>query len=258
MEDYLARLERLTSLFERGALSKDEFEQEKARLRWGPPPERERATEDQRRKWLLLSAIGLAAAMGLALAYLTILDLPSENGEAGSYVTNSTKLSAGPGSLNSIIAFSDTVACEPSASFADLLDEIANSVTAENQASDGTVRIADVAAALTPEHASINRGGVEATLSRLTLREEWHGLDLVEIRTTRWSDGLAEGFQLKFAEPASQAGSVLRQVGFKLPKLGALEKRAENYMHFESAGGGSVLTCIRPSTKVAKGEEVPE
>ena len=254
MDDYLERLERLTNLFERGALSKDEFEQEKLRLREGSAVLHEHPENSgQHRKWLVPVAAGGTALLGLiGGAYVLTGVAGQEDTEkdrpAGAAASNGA-------SLDVAVSFSDSEACRPSVGFQALLDELARAAFVENVAADGVVRVAGLGSELTPRGEVITRAGAEARVASLPVDAQWQGLRVTEIRTTRWNDGMASAFQLRFAETAPQVAPVLKQVGLPVPKLGTLERHGKSFVAWESSPqGGSTFTCISAE---ATAEEAP-
>lgn len=244
MSDHLDRLERLTSLFERGALSKEEFEHEKALLlRSGGASASDVPSEKlfDKRNWLLIGA-GAAAVIGAIAGVFAAVDLSEAAKPPGKLQKNGSMERASL-SFDSFISFKDASSCTPSSGLRGLLDDLARAATVDNAAADGYIRVAGLEEPLIPVTARAEVAGAQASLAAIRLDGTWQGLHVKEIRTVRWSDGHGDGFRIQFAEGPGQAGSVLRLLGMDLPKLGTIERRGDQFVGLEADHSGSALVC---------------
>lgn len=249
MGDYLDQLERLAGLFERGALSKAEFEAEKARLIWpgarGPESSHTRLIEWFAQHKTVLAVVASLLA-GTLLGVLVWQDL--KEGTSPAAVKKQDRATAAE-SLEGSFAFSDPGACALSLEFAAVVDQLATSSERKDEA---TVSVAGFPEPEKIDSAVIGSGIAEARISRVHVPGLWHGLKLKELRTTRWTG--AEGMQMRFEQSAPQAANVLRELGFKLPVVGSLNKVGNLLIGVEDVGDGAAFTCITVSKYLTASE----
>lgn len=232
-------------LFERGALSKEEFEREKTLLLRSSETASDSdspGSAHQRRRWLFIAGgVSLTAGIiaGIAAAFDVLRPGSEQNDTAQEVAEADAALT-----LDTLISFRDVASCSPSNAFAALLEDLEHAASTDNPAADGFIRIAGAEQAITPITGKRQAGGGEATLSALPLKATWQGLHVLEIRTTTWNDGMGNGFRIRFAEGPGQAGSVLRQLGMDVPKVGAVERRGDKLVALEGYGSGSALQCV--------------
>ncbi len=267
MDDYLQRLERLAGLFERGALTKEEFEAEKARLLRS---EAETLRSDAetlhdrsevstrtprltRRNTLLVAAAG-AVALGVMLAAAVWQELPfgAKPKDPGAELSSEDMSST---SIEDLIRFSDPKSCTPAPSLSELLRKIDEAALSDSGSTDRLLRVKGFKSQLEVDASVEGSGEKEARTARLVIRRPWHDLRVTELRSTQWGD--ATGVQIRFQEPLAKTAAVLRNLGFHIPAIGKLAPIEAGFIGLEWVGDESALTCVHTS-QVNPGITAPE
>lgn len=261
MSDYLEKLERLTNLFERGALSKEEFEAEKKKLLASTAPagtlapvEEETVVGAARPRWLTLGApIALfAAVVGGGLVYL------SSSRSAGHGDGAASRSGSDDNSFEGAIKFTNMASCEPTEGFSDLLNQMAQAALEPEGSTGRLVKIAGHADDYDVEAVRAGNGDQKALLARIALDGQWQGLSLTELRIGRWDDGVTESLQLRFAGDPEQTASALKQLGFPILADGKASRVDGTFIALEKDGGAQFLTCMRGKTRPADEGDSPD
>ena len=259
MSDYLEQLERLTNLFERGALSREEFEAEKLRLKRNdeqqsreslPSPHMEVPVSALPRQKLLLSGVAVLAIAGVVGAVLAAGRADVLPDQANTIERTSIQEES---RLQDAVSFADLANCAPGADMAALLDDMASAAQTDGGA-DAVVHVAGLPDPLPVRTASQEEKGVEVRLAAVDVDTRWRGLRLREIRTVRWGDGLANGFRLQFAEPVQRVSAVLDQGGLEAPQPGSLRQVGDRLIGIERQGSGTALLCVDSKKSDAEGD----
>lgn len=265
MTDPLDALERLARLRDQGVLSDEEFAREKARILQGlaqtvapPTAAGDRLGTFLRRlgstKWV---TAGLAAALvgGAVLAFFVWSDIdnastrePSGNGTGRKVAGKSASVS--PASPATVIRFEDSANCAPSEGLGEVIAQMKSAATVRNAAADSPIRLLGFQEMLSPDVKRSDSGSGPVTLVQIPVEGDWNGLRLRAVKTSIWGERDVSTLQLLFSDPAEQARSMLRQLGFKVGRVGeltAVDSPGGGYamVGVEAVDGGSALTCAR-------------
>jgi hypothetical protein len=278
MTDPFDALERLARLRDQNVLSDEEFAAEKARILKGLVHPGDAPAAGTRPFPLLRGfgpngwiPAGIAAALagGAVLAFFVWSDIDSAStrereGEGDGARRNVVAKSAStrPVSLATVIKFANGATCAPSEGFGEVISQMRAAAGVQNAAADSAIRLLGVEEAIVPEVIRSESGALPVTLVQIQVEGDWNGLHLRAVKTAIWGTKDVSTLQLRFSEPAEQTRSLLRQLGFKLDKIGelaAVEGADGGYsmVGVEALDEGSALTCARDNRAKGGGEDRP-
>lgn len=242
MENYLEALERLGKLLDSGVLTKEEFEQEKARL-LGDAGKRSRMSPNRRRRLAFTAGLALAAVAGIGLAYAVITSIPGGKAEPAS-AEEEASAASGESLLQPVevsVSFADASNCEPGPTFAKFLDRIREAANA-NHEEGRFIKVAGTQGPTKVESATQEVAQDQVRLARLPVSLKWQGLRVTGLQTSDWDGG--SGFQVRFATSGESALRALQAEGFELKSVSEPLAVSGYFVAIENAPGGSVLTCM--------------
>lgn len=243
MSDYLDSLERLAGLCQKGVLTKEEFESEKARLLAGAQVQTGTVgwasrTALFKRKTILASLVGLTLVGGAALGLLVWKDLP--NSSSPNAIDESDAGTDREIRLRGHVGFSDLSKCAPDPEFAQLLGRLREVAGA---AEDTSIWLSD-----TPHPTLITTsrglGDAGATqIAAMPLATSWLGLRAERVDALSWNEGLAIAIHL--SDTPTRVSGVLAENGLKSLKLGSPIEGTNAFFAIESRvdGVGTIFTC---------------
>jgi hypothetical protein len=237
MSDNLEKLERLANLFERGVLSKEEFEAQKLRLLGRSESLDSPLDKLSRHK----AIIGGSALLFLIVVASVVVFAKSQHDEVRARIGGSGE-SQGEMILDAEVQFQDAKTCEPGDGLRELMGRMMDATKAVSGSTDSLVRVAGIRNPLEVRSRDLPSGSRRVKIASIPLKGMWQGLSMTELRTLQWSDGKIESVQLRFREPIREIEHVAKQLGFT---LGAAkeDQDARVIAGVEPDSAGGMLTC---------------
>jgi hypothetical protein len=247
VSDYIDSLERLAGLFQKGILSKEEFDAEKAKLlsnsRDDTSKERKFLAKafDTRQKRIVALA-GLAILCGLALGAVVWKDITADAATQNELSASAPEANRQPDPVSPIIDFADLSGCKPGQNLAGLLGRIRESAAA-TRSGDQVVYLAGTAKAAGVGSHTDNSVGRTVQLAGIRISTRWLGLNVTQLKALDFSDG--SGVEIDIAEAPQQVAQVLAMNGVPELLAGKIHEESSALHAVEGyGGGGSAYTCI--------------
>lgn len=241
----------MATLFEKGVLSKDEFEAEKAHLL-----ERYRNAEDTPanvRKWHTSKKGRIAAGVLVVLAagsFVGALVRQNIKQPEGRLSERATKNRAGsPATSSPRLGFTNIEQCEPDVQFGELLQDL-RKAGSNGQQGSGELFLAGSAEPI-EVRSSITDAEPYLQIDAVPIRSKWNGLNVNEVRSISWATG--NGFQINFAERPHQLTSILSRLGLVGVRTGKFMSKNGRAVIVEEFSRGSSWTCLWPIQNAGAG-----
>lgn len=145
--------------------------------------------------------------------------------------------------LETTVAFSDPEECTPAAALEKLFHVMAPMDDVGRPVEPFSTRIAPIAGAILGEPRLTSKGGLHTV--DLSLKGDWHGLQLTSLSIYWVEESDASGSELRFANPPAQVIATLNALGFGLAIDGTRQSKAElsTFLSVRPKDGGSVFSC---------------
>ena len=267
MSDWIEQLERLTRLYQDGALTDAEFAAQKARLLEAaeaagePPAVAELPGHGPRPAALIGFALAAVAVIGAAAWYgsQTVPETPPVVTTGAATIAAVAEPTAEatsepvPVAVEEALAFATPAACTPG----DTLERVYKKLEAGMNLGSGqglTVTLDGFAEPLQiAAKSGKDRIGAETASAELRFPADttWHGLRLSRVTTTRYyppeTDG-SDSRTINFLEPPEKVRRTLARLGFAAPLAPAYtrideDKGCGGAMQIEPRPGGAALVC---------------
>lgn len=254
MTDYLNSLDRLAGLFERGVITREEFDQQKSLLLASRVPvsnDFSKSLAFLRKNAAALAMAGVGVLGTIAFVSFIGVDLSQR---LASKAERKSPMAAHPRAMNqadSVVSFESAPLCQPSDRFKNLLAQMATPALSDYGSPNRLVVFTDTNNPLPLSEVLVN--GV--TLTEIQPKDQWRGLSLVSVRRAEFTTG--SGFQLRFRNPIKVVQRELIRSGFSDIPVGSVKRVEDVVIGLEEVDGSVALTCMRlaPETTNSSNEE---
>jgi hypothetical protein len=242
VSDYLDSLDRLAGLFQKGVLTKEEFESEKARLLAGAQVQAGTVRWASRttllnRKAVLASLISFTLIGGAALGLLVWRDLPDSS--PANAIGETDTISAQRTRLEGRVGFSDLSKCAPDAGFAQLLGRLRE---AAGLAEESLIWLTNSPNPILISTARASNDAGTTQIAAVPLATSWLGLHVERVDALSWNQGLATAIHL--SDRSARVSEVLAENGLKGLKSGSTFQGNGAFFAIESkSDDGTGFTC---------------